>query len=464
MRASRCSSCRSRWRRRRGSDTPRTSWSGSGCSSSPALRSTWCRARRCSAPCCGPATWAAPSRRTCASATRSSARHSFPSTSRSSSGAASGCATSGCARCCHSARRSDDVKTLARLLAGALILGATCSFEAPALAAAHNPELEYLEAVNRTGPPRDPELLFLLMGAYANANRDREGAEFFEARLAEFGPRLSDVQKSLYLSAIGILRAGYAQDVSLLKRIGFVKETLGKLDEAKRLSQGQVFVVRWASGVVSARVPSFFGRRDVALEDLEWCLANAGKAPHPGWMREVYIRLGDLHRRDGDAARAEDLRRLVGDGDPEEPITLTTPFAEDPATGHTFSARKITEVVPRRVYLLSGFEFTEYGFVVSSDRRHLVAIDAGTRPDSARAAYEALRAYARGLPDLTTVLITHSHWDHLGGHRFFRSLGSHPKFYARSNGRDEIARGMAAPRPFLPHFFGTRFDIEDVQT
>ena len=350
------------------------------------------------------------------------------------------------------------------MLTGGLILGATCLFDAPARAAAHNPELEYLEAVNRTGPTRDPELLFLLMGAYANANRDREGAEFFEARLAEFGPRLSDVQKSLYLSAIGLLRAGYAQDVSLLKRIDWVKETLRRLDEAKRLSQGQVFVVRWISGVVSARVPAFFGRRDVALQDLEWCLANAEKAPDPGWMREVYIRLADLHRRAGDAAKAEQFRRLAGNGDPEEPITLTTPFAEDPATGHTFSAPQIREVVPGRVYVLSGFEFTEYGFVVSSDRRHLVAIDAGTRPDSARAAYEALRAYAPGLPDLTTVLITHSHWDHVGGHRFFRSLESSPRFYARRNGQDEIAKGMAAPRSFFPHFFGTRFDVEDVRT
>src|SRR5262245_43388411 len=217
------------------------------------------------------------------------------------------------------------IKSLKPYVFVIMILNAAGWSNAPVLAAAHRPELEYLEAVNRTGPP-DPELLFLLMGEYANANRHRAGAEFFEARIAEFGPRLSDVQKSLYLSAIGILRAGYAEDVSLLKRIGFVKETLGKLDEAKRLSQGQVFVVRWASGVVSARVPSFFGRRDVALEDLEWCLANAGKAPHPGWMREVYIRLADLDRRDGDAAKAEAFRRLAGDGDPEEQITLTTPF------------------------------------------------------------------------------------------------------------------------------------------
>jgi hypothetical protein len=64
------------------------------------------------------------------------------------------------------------------------------------------PELEYLKAVNTVAPPRDPQLLFLLMARYSNANLQGEGAEFFSARLKEFGPRLTDAQKALYLSAI----------------------------------------------------------------------------------------------------------------------------------------------------------------------------------------------------------------------------------------------------------------------
>jgi hypothetical protein len=71
----------------------------------------------------------------------------------------------------------------------------------------HRPELEYLKAVNRVGAPQDPQLLFLLMGQYANANLHREGAEHFSALLKEFEPRLSNQQKSLYLAAIGALRA-----------------------------------------------------------------------------------------------------------------------------------------------------------------------------------------------------------------------------------------------------------------
>src|SRR5260370_7070164 len=68
------------------------------------------------------------------------------------------------------------------------------------------PELDYLKAVNSAGPPKDPQLLFLLMGAYANANRQGEGPEFFSARLNEFGPRLSDPQKSLVLTPFPLFR------------------------------------------------------------------------------------------------------------------------------------------------------------------------------------------------------------------------------------------------------------------
>ena len=33
----------------------------------------------------------------------------------------------------------------------------------------HSPELEYLKAVNSAAPPRDPELMFILMGEFASS-------------------------------------------------------------------------------------------------------------------------------------------------------------------------------------------------------------------------------------------------------------------------------------------------------
>ena len=328
----------------------------------------------------------------------------------------------------------------------------------------HRPELEYLKAVNSVAPPRDPQLLFLLMAEYSNANLQGDGAEFFSARLKEFGPRLTEAQKALYLSAIGLLRAQHASSVSLLHRIGYVRDTIAILDQAKQLSGGQVFVVNWIAGVVHTELPDFLHQRRAAQAELAWCVENADKAPHAGWLREVYYHLGKLALADGDQAKAQDYLRRSGYKGFDRPITLITPFSEDAASGHAFAPRRIAEIVPGRVYALSGFEFTEYYFVVSDDGRELIGIDAGTRADSAKVAYEALRAYKPGLPELTTVFITHSHWDHVGGHKYFRALNPRLRFYARSNYQEEIAREVDAPGNFGMQFFGERFNLDDVRS
>jgi glyoxylase-like metal-dependent hydrolase (beta-lactamase superfamily II) len=326
------------------------------------------------------------------------------------------------------------------------------------------PELEYLKAVNSVAPPRDPQLLFLLMAQYSNANLEGEGAEFFSSRLKEFEPRLTDAQKALYLSAIGVLRAQHALQVSLLHRISYVKDTIAMLEQARQLSGGQVFVVNWIAGIVYAQLPSRFHQKNAAQDDLAWCVANADKAPHAGWLREVYYYLGKLALAGGEQVKAQDYLRRSGYKDFNRSITLITPFSEEAASGHAFSPRHIAEIVPGRVYALSGFEFTEYYFVVSDDGRELIGIDAGTRPDSAKAAYEALRAYAPHLPELTTVFITHSHWDHVGGHTYFRALNPRLHFYARSNYGEEIARDLSAPGVFDKQFFGEAFSLDNVRS
>jgi glyoxylase-like metal-dependent hydrolase (beta-lactamase superfamily II) len=330
--------------------------------------------------------------------------------------------------------------------------------------ASHRPELEYWKAVNTVAPPKDPQVLFLLMAQYSTANLQGEGAEFFAARLKEFGPRLSDAQKALYLSAIGLLRAQHASSVSLLHRAGYVKETISILEQAKQLSGGNIFVVNWIAGIVHSELPSIFRQRKTAEAELARCVANADKAPHAGWLREVYYHLGKLALAEGDQVKAQDYLRRSGYKDFDRPITLITPFSEDAATGHTFAPRRISEIVPGRVYVLSGFEFTEYYFVVSDDGRELIGIDAGTRPDSAKAAYEALRAFAPNLPELTAVFITHSHWDHVGGHTYFRALNPHLRFYARSNYREELAREVSGPGVFDKQFFGERYSVDNVRS
>jgi glyoxylase-like metal-dependent hydrolase (beta-lactamase superfamily II) len=326
------------------------------------------------------------------------------------------------------------------------------------------PELEYLKAVNSVAPPKDPELMFILMSEFANSNLQDEGAEFFSARLKEFEPQLTPVQKSLYLGIIGLLRAQNASRIRLLNRYGYVKDTIAILDQAKQVSGGQVFVVNWMAGIVHTELPGFFHQRKAAQEELAWCVEHADKAPQSAWLREVYYHLGKLALKDGDTVRANEYLRRSGYPDFDHPITLATPFSEDRVSGHAFAPRRIVEVVPGRVYTLTGFEFTEYYFVVSKDRHQLISIDAGTRSDFAKGAYEALRDYAPGLPPLTTVFVTHAHWDHVGGHSYFRDLSSHPKFYGRGNYREEFEKEFNGPETFGKQFFGERFSPEDVQS
>src|SRR6266567_4039734 len=241
------------------------------------------------------------------------------------------------------------------------------------------PDLEYLKAINSTGPLQDPQLLFLLLTQYVNANRQGEGAEFFSARLKEFEGRLTPVQQSLYLSIIGLLRAQHAASLPLLRRYGYVKETIAILEQAKQLSGGTVFVVHWIAGIVYTEIPGFFGQREAARAELTWCVENIDKAPHTGWLREVYYHLAKLARSEGDQAKAQDYLRRSGYTDFDHPITLATPFSEETFSGHAFSPRRIAEIVPGHVYMLSGFEFTEYYFVVSEARREFFGLALRTR-------------------------------------------------------------------------------------
>jgi glyoxylase-like metal-dependent hydrolase (beta-lactamase superfamily II) len=324
------------------------------------------------------------------------------------------------------------------------------------------PELAYLKQVNAWRPPADPQLLFLLMGQYANAGRPLEGAAYLDGLRRLFDPQLNDTQRALYLTAIASLRAGGAASVPLLQRIGWVRDTLAMLDEATRLTHGQAFITHWMSGVVRAQVPSFFGQREVAEAELRWCVQHADQLPHPGWLREVHFQLATLARERGDAATARSELAASGYASESKDVTFTTPFSEDPLGGHAFGSRSIKELVPGSVYLVSGYDFTEYYFIVSADRRELIAIDAGTRPEAAREAHEALRAKLGALPPLTTVLVTHAHWDHVGGQCYFRSLSPAPRFVGRGTYADELAVDAKGDTRIGQLFFGKGFRLEDV--
>src|SRR5215831_11412 len=299
-------------------------------------------------------------------------------------------------------------------------------------------EIEYLKAVNAAGPPRDPQLVFLLMTQLANANREVDGIAFFSARLAEFDARLVDAQRAIYKAAIASLRARHTPAVAAGQRAAWAAETDRLFGEARQLSGGQIYAIRWFAAIG-------LSKDEEALGELTWCVENVAKAPAPSWLRLVYLRLAAIERKRGHADKALELVRLSGSAELEPKIALNTPYATDPSTGLAVGPKRIVDVVPGKVFTASGFDFGDLHFVVSEDHRQLMAIDAGTTPEGVKAGYEALRAHAPDLPPLGTVFITHAHADHIGGHRFYRELGSHPRFYGRENYAVTVTRQFESP-------------------
>lgn len=354
-----------------------------------------------------------------------------------------------------------------RLLAGSVLLVLPLLLHAAdegsgTAAVTDRPDIAYLREVNAWRPPENSQLLFLLMSQYANAGRHLEGAAYIDELRRRFDPRLDNIQRALYLTAIASLRAGGANQVPLLQRFSWVRDTLAMLDQATQLTGGQAFITHWMSGIVRAQLPSIFGEAEKAEADLRWCLQNAEKMPHSGWLREVHFQLSRLERKRGNTEAAQRELAASGYGRQDKSFVLNTPYTEDHVKGHAFASKDVREIVPGSVYLVTGYEFTEYYFIISANRRELISIDAGTSTDAAREAFEALRAKLGTLPPLTTVLVTHAHWDHVGGQRYFRSMNPAPRFIGHHNYTEELAIDNTGDATAARPFFGGRFNLGHV--
>ncbi|MDA2921505.1 hypothetical protein MYX76_18770, partial [Desulfobacterota bacterium AH_259_B03_O07] len=112
--------------------------------------------------------------------------------------------------------------------------------------------------------------------------------------------------------------------------------------------------------------------------------------------------MANLYNQDKNNEEAQKYLALSGYENFDKPIMLMTFLAVNAQKGHTFHPRQLREIIPGKVFGLTGFEFTEYYFIVSKDGKELISIDMGTRPDSAKAAYEFLKSKYPKLPPLTT--------------------------------------------------------------
>jgi glyoxylase-like metal-dependent hydrolase (beta-lactamase superfamily II) len=299
-----------------------------------------------------------------------------------------------------------------------------------------DPELEALQEAVRWPDP-DTQTIVTLAGRFIAARRDQEAYAYFEER-AKAVP-----EKPLFLALQGFFQARVAGDVFLLRRIGWVNDAVAKLDRAVEREPG---LPRYFRGLVLAELPARFGKADAAVNDLQWVLDHKDRFPI-GLRRSVYRSLARAYTtlgRTGEATAA--LSRSGSPSlDPELPI-FTADWSVTAANGFRFRSPRLVELSPR-VYVAQGYDFADIAFVLTKDG--VVAIDAGTTEPTARAALAALRTVTDA--PITHVLVTHAHWDHIGGMPALR--GPSTQVVAQARFADELRVVNETGVPFR-YFFG----------
>jgi glyoxylase-like metal-dependent hydrolase (beta-lactamase superfamily II) len=308
-------------------------------------------------------------------------------------------------------------------------------------------ELEALKEAVRW-PNADVAAVMTLTGRLMAGRRDREGLVYFRERAA------AEPGRGLFLALEGVFQARQADKVSLFRRVAWVNEAVAKLDRAVVLEPG---LPRYLRGVVLAGLPERFGKAPTAAEDLTWMLENKERFP-VGLRRGAYYGLAQAYTtlgRKTEAAKA--LARSGASRLDATPRVFVADFSVSARDGFRFRPPRLVEVGPG-VHVAQGFDFGDIGFISTDEG--VVAIDAGTTEETARAALQAIRRVTSR--PITHVILTHAHWDHIGG--LGALLESNPQVIAQAGFAEELRIVNGTGVPFR-YFFGAagsgrRYDVQ----
>ena len=297
-------------------------------------------------------------------------------------------------------------------------------------------------------PNADTVLILVTMQQLVASHREWEGYQYF-GRLAQEQPN----RRALFRSLQAAMQARVANDVPLLRRVAWVEDAITKLDEGVAADP---LLGRLARGLVFADLPSRFGKSKQAIDDLNWCLAHQVELPL-GLNRGIYRGLAAAYRTSGDPRRSKEMLAHAGLAsldDKSEPSVLGD-VSVDAASGFRFGGKRLVREA-EGVYVAEGYDFSNLAFIVAPT--FVVAIDAGTTEETARDAVAALRQITRA--PIKYVILTHGHWDHVGGLAAVREPGA--TVIARAGFPEELQRSRDYTGPW-PWFFGTgtiRLDVK----
>jgi glyoxylase-like metal-dependent hydrolase (beta-lactamase superfamily II) len=265
---------------------------------------------------------------------------------------------------------------------------------------ARNLELEALQEAVRW-PNAPPAAILAVSAQFLASRRDRDAYAYFQER-AKAQPG-----QPLFLSLEGFFQARLAPEVPLEQRVAWVTEVIGKLDTAVGRAPG---LTRFFRGRVFAQLPPDLGKAQAAVEDFEWIIQNRQRFPR-GVVRNAHRGLAQALTTLGRTAEATAALARSGSTslDPDEP-QFTTDSAITAKDGVRQAPPELLQVAPK-VYVARGYDFADLVFVETADG--VVAIDAGSSETRVRTALAAFRKVSSR--PITHVLLTHAHWDHIGG-------------------------------------------------
>ncbi len=275
-------------------------------------------------------------------------------------------------------------------------------------------------------PNADRAAVMTLTGLLVAARRYDEASEYFLDR-AEAEP-----QQPLYEALAGFFQAQAGHDIDA---------AVATLDHAAQRDLGLPNFLR---GLALSGMPGFAGRADTAVSDLELVVAVKDQFP-PGLLRAARYALAKAYRavgRDDDAGAALELSGYAQKA--EDVPVLTADWSLTARDGARFAPPRFIEVVPG-VHLAQGFDFSDFAFVDTG--AGIVVIDTGSNERHMQEALAELRKETAA--PITHVILTHAHWDHVGGLSAVNGYGV--QVIAQANFGEELRLQSSVPVP-SPYF------------
>jgi glyoxylase-like metal-dependent hydrolase (beta-lactamase superfamily II) len=281
--------------------------------------------------------------------------------------------------------------------------------------------IESLKAAARW-PGADRATVVTLATRLASVRADAEGYSYFQEQ-ADAHP-----DQALPLALAGFFQARLGTDTGA---------ALAKLDKAAEADLGPPQFFR---GLALAALPADRERAGRAIQDLEFVLAVREQFPLQ-LIRAVYRGLATAYAAIGQDDRAAEALRNAGlDSLPSDSGMLFGTYWANAEDGFRFTTPSIWRPEPD-VHVAQGYDFGDFAFITTSDG--VVAIDAGTSPARVTAALGEI-----GLPAgqaITHLILTHGHFDHVGGVNAVRGPGTQVLAQAAFPGELEHQRRNALP-------------------